>query len=64
MLLEELQKHYRNSYDFELKTKMSHVNWINWEAKGYIPLVSQLKVERITKGFFKASFGHTPEGDK
>lgn len=62
MKLEYIKKHYKNAYEFERKTGMSHNNWSNWEAKGYIPILTQLRVERLTRGLFKASIDDTTEG--
>jgi len=64
MTLDDLKGHYKNSYDFEKQTGFSHVNYSNWKRKGYIPIVTQLRIERVTKGLFKADVNHTTEGDK
>lgn len=53
MTIEELLKYYGNTYQFELATGLSHTNIDNWRRRGYIPLMSQRKIERITEGFFK-----------
>ena len=53
MTLDELLKHYGTSYQFELATGLSHTNIENWRKRGYIPLMSQRKIERVTEGLFK-----------
>jgi len=63
MTINDLRAHYKNGYDFERKTGLTHVNWTNWGRKGYIPILSQMRIERITKGLLKADIDHTLEGD-
>ena len=64
MRLKDLKQHYRNSYEFERATGLSHVNWSNWAKRGYIPIISQMRIEKITRGVFKADMDHTQEGGK
>jgi hypothetical protein len=33
---------------------MSHANIYNWIKWGFIPIVSQIKIEKLTKGKLKA----------
>lgn len=64
MTLDDLKNKYKTSYNFEMKTGINHVNWVHWfNSYGYIPLGSQLKIERITKGDLKADINHIPQGD-
>ena len=58
MTIEELEAFYGNSYRFEKKTGMSHGNFPVWKKLGYIPIFSQMKLERLTKGALKASLDH------
>lgn len=60
MTLSDLKKMYRNGNQFEIATGLSHVNWLNWHKYGYIPIDSQIKLERITKGALKASLDDLP----
>jgi len=62
MNIKDLEGRYKNAYEFERETKMSHNNWTNWKEKGYIPILSQLRIEKLTGGDFVASLDDTPEG--
>jgi hypothetical protein len=62
MTLKELKAYYRNSYIFQQETGMSRINWVNWARAGYIPTMSQLRLERATMGRFKYDKSHVPEG--
>jgi hypothetical protein len=62
MTLEDLMRHFGNSYRFEVQTGMNHANYLNWLKKGYIPIVSQIRIEKITNGQLKASLSEL--GDK
>ena len=62
MTLEELKNYYKNAYEFERCTGMSHNNWPNWDLKGYIPIISQIRIQKITSGVFKACLSDTTEG--
>ena len=55
MNLDDVIEHFGNSYQFSLKTKMSASNYWNWKAIGYIPFISQLRLEHLTKGALKAN---------
>lgn len=54
MTVEELENFYKNGYRFCKATTMSAVSFSNWKKWGYIPLLSQIKIERLTKGQLKA----------
>ncbi len=61
MTLDELKKKFQNGNRFEIETGMSHVNWANWFRRGYVPIESQRKLERITKGKLIASLDDLPK---
>jgi len=61
MTIEELEKYYGNSYQFEKRTGMSSGNFPGWKKLGYIPIFSQMKIERLTNGVLKASLDHCPK---
>ncbi|MBP9829808.1 MAG: hypothetical protein KBD04_07250 [Proteobacteria bacterium] len=56
MTLDEIKKFYKNSYNFEKTTGMSHTNWVNWHAKGYVPIQSQIRLFRASNGKLKVDF--------
>ena len=55
MTLKEVKDYYKSSYAFQIQTGMKHGNWYNWNKKGYIPLLSQLRLEKLTNGELKAN---------
>lgn len=63
MTIEDLKNVYENGNKFQLATGMPHGTYHNWMRYGYIPILSQLKLEKITGGILKADLNHIP-GDK
>lgn len=61
MTLDDLKKFFINGNRFEIETGISHVNWHNWKARGYIPIKSQMKLQKITQGKLIADLDHIPE---
>ncbi len=58
MTLDDIKNHFGSGYQFERITKMSHVNYVHWNRYGFIPIVSQMRLEKLTGGTLKASFEH------
>lgn len=58
MTPQDIQKHYKTAYRFYKETGMSQNSLANWFKWGYVPLNSQVKIERITEGVLKADFNH------
>jgi hypothetical protein len=56
MTLEDIKKYFVTSHEFNAKTGMSRTCWVNWKKYGYVPLNSQLKIERLTDGKLQARF--------
>lgn len=61
MTFEELRAYYVTGYKFNKETKMSASCWVNWKRLGFIPIESQVKIQKITKGELKAGLGHLGE---
>jgi hypothetical protein len=61
MTLDDLKKEYGTSYRFSKKTGLSHVNWVHWHKFGFIPILSQMKLERISGGALRADLNHVPQ---
>lgn len=59
--MKDLEKYYGNSRQFELRTGMSHSNWPNWRKWGYIPIVTQMKLQLLTDGLLMADFDDIPQ---
>lgn len=58
MKLEDVKDFYGNSYQFSKKTGMDHANYLNWQKKGFIPIKTQLRIEKMTNGMLKADLNH------
>lgn len=50
----EVKHFYGSLYRFNKETKMSCSSLSNWIKWGYVPLLSQLKIETLTQGKLKA----------
>lgn len=58
MTLQEIRDYFGGAYLFSKKTGMSDSNYTRWKQRGYVPYFSQLRIERLTKGFLKADLNH------
>lgn len=58
MLLEDVKKYFGTSYRFHQVTGMHHGCFNNWDARGYVPILTQMKLEKITNGELKADLEH------
>ena len=57
MTAEEVKEYYVNAYRFAQQTDMCANSFQNWQKWGFVPMFSQLKIERFTKGELKADWG-------
>ncbi|MES2133159.1 MAG: hypothetical protein V4506_12510 [Bacteroidota bacterium] len=57
MTFRELFNFYGSGYRFEKVTGMSVANFGNWRKKGFIPIASQMRIQDLSQGQLKASFG-------
>lgn len=62
MTLDDVKQYFGTSYQFNKKTKMNHSNYLNWKNQGFIPIKTQLKLERISEGFLRANLDHIDRG--
>lgn len=58
MTLDDLRDYFKSKLQFEIQTGLARQNWHGWIKKGYIPLVSQQRLESLTDGKLKANFEH------
>lgn len=58
MTIEEVKDYFLTGYAFRKATGMSADTFHSWMKKGFVPLKSQLKMERMTNGALKADFTH------
>lgn len=62
MTIEEVLKYYGTAYQMGLNTRLTCQSMVHWKEIGYIPIVSQMKLEKDSGGALKADFKHTKEG--
>lgn len=55
MTVDDVIKYYGSSYKFHKQTPFSHGAFFQWKKKGRVPLLSQLKIEKLTNGELKAN---------
>ena len=53
---EDVRKYYKTYYNFSQETGMSHGSLMNWVKNGYVPIASQVKLFKLTKGKLKLDF--------
>lgn len=56
MTFKELEAYYKTGYRFSKETGMSATCYGTWKKKGFVPQLSQLRIERITNGKLKAEW--------
>lgn len=61
MTFEDILEYYKTQYNFHKLTGMSVNTFKNWQVLGYIPMRSQLVLERLTDGILTA---HTLDSHK
>lgn len=54
MTLNDVKKHFGNSYQFSKITGMASINYSNWGKRGYIPIETQLRLQAFTQGALMA----------
>lgn len=56
MTLDELKNSFGSFYKAARFLKNSEQSTMNWKRLGYIPIASQMKIEKLTGGELKARF--------
>lgn len=54
MTIEEVLGYYGTPHAAEKKHSLAHQNFRNWKRLGYIPITTQMKIEKLTNGVLKA----------
>lgn len=55
MTYDDLKKYFGSLYQFSICCNFSLSAPTHWKKKGFIPIDTQFKIERLTKGGLKAS---------
>lgn len=58
MTIDEVVKYYGSAHKMELKHGLSHHNVKSWKKKGYIPIQTQVRIEKLTDGELRANLEH------
>jgi hypothetical protein len=58
MLIDDVYDYFGSGYAMQKSTGLNHSNFKNWRDKGYIPIATQMKIERLTNGELKADLSH------
>lgn len=56
MTPQDLQDYFKTGYNFSKLTKMAESSYHNWFKWGYIPYLSQKKIEMLTNKALKAKW--------
>lgn len=56
MKVEDLKEYFGSFYKAARFLNISEQSTMNWKRKGYIPIASQMKIEKLTQGALKARF--------
>lgn len=51
---DDVKRFFKTGYAFRAKTKMSANSFANWMKLGFVPFLSQKKIEKLTCGALKA----------
>ncbi len=54
MRIKELLEYYGTHANIMRETKVGSTSIVNWKKQGFIPILSQLKIEKVTRGLFVA----------
>ena len=60
MTINEVREYYGNCNQFMKRTGMSSSSFLNWVTSGFVPIISQHKLEILTNGELVARLGDTP----
>ena len=63
MTIDDVLEFFKSGYRFNKLTGISCNSFYTWKAQGFIPIVSQMKIERLTEGALKANTSHTVKDD-
>lgn len=58
MTIDDVLTYYRTGYNMRKVTGLSASNVVHWKKLGYVPIVTQMKLERLSNGALKADLKH------
>jgi len=58
MKIEDVMDYFGSARNMEKLIKISHSSVKNWRDRGYIPIETQVRIERLTEGQLTADLSH------
>lgn len=62
MTIDEVKQYFVNWYRYENLTGLSHSNHLYWRKIGYIPILTQNKLEKLTGGALVSRYSDAEGG--
>ncbi len=63
MTIEDVFMYFGSGYRMRKSIGIHHTTMTNWRERGYIPIETQIRIERLTEGKLKADLSHCPGTD-
>lgn len=60
MTIDDVLTYYRTGYNMRKVTGLSASNVVHWRKLGYIPIVTQMRIEKLSQRELKADFNDCP----
>lgn len=64
MTLDDIVQHFGSFYRMTKEINISTQSTVMWKKKGYIPIVTQIRIEKLTHGALKANLEHCRASEK
>lgn len=58
MKIEDVMVYFGSARNMERKIRISHSSMTNWRERGYIPIETQVRIQRLTEDMLKADLSH------
>lgn len=59
MTIEDVLSYYGTGYNMNKVTGLAASNVVRWKKFGYVPILTQMRIEKLTHGALKASLDHS-----
>jgi hypothetical protein len=58
MKIDDVMNYFSSARGMERQIGISHASMKNWRDRGYIPIETQLRIQRLTEDALKADLSH------
>lgn len=58
MTIEDVLRHYGTGYNMNKVIGLAASNVVRWKKFGYVPILTQIRIEQLSNGKLKASLEH------